>query len=272
MPDMSTMPNISTIVITYNEERNIERCLKSVSAFSHEIVVVDSLSTDRTIEIARQHGARVISHEWLGYGRQKKLALENTANTWVFSIDADEEVSADLSDEIQTLDFEHDGYEIPRTGWYINRWIKHGVWYPGYLLRLFRKDKGTFTDDVVHESAHVSGSTARLKNDLLHYTYRDMAHHIEKMNDFTTLSARQMYEQGRRAGVGKIAVTPLLEFLRVYIAKRGFLDGFAGFAVSVLHSKYVFLKYAKLRELSIRSASPASAANGESEKTVEAGR
>jgi glycosyltransferase involved in cell wall biosynthesis len=245
-----TMPKISTVVITYNEERNIERCLKSAAPFSAEILVVDSHSTDRTIEIARQCGARVMSNEWPGYGRQKQFALEHAENEWVFSIDADEEVSPELCADIQSLDYANDGYEVPRSVWYIDRWIKHGVWYPGYVLRLFRKDRATVTDDIVHESIRVSGSTARLRSDLLHYSYRDVEHHVDKINEFTTLSAKQMYVPGRHVGLHRITLVPFLEFLRTYVAKRGFLDGFPGLVVSLFHSFYVFLKYAKLRELS----------------------
>ncbi|UCH84913.1 MAG: glycosyltransferase family 2 protein [Candidatus Latescibacterota bacterium] len=249
------MPRISTIVITFNEERNIARCLQSVETFSDEIIVLDSNSTDQTVEIARGLGARVITNDWPGYGKQKQLALEHATHSWVFSIDADEEVSPELGREIRSLDFSMDGYEMPRAVWYLNRWIKHGVWYPGYILRLFRRDKGSFTDDAVHEFVRVSGKVGRLHGDLLHYTYRDIHHHIEKMNDFTLIAAREMNEKGRRAGFRHIAVYPLLEFFKVYISKRGFLDGLAGVVVSVFHAFYVCLKYAKLHELGLRSQS-----------------
>lgn len=245
------MPKISTIAITYNEEGNIERCLRSVAPFSDEILVVDSGSTDRTVEIARDCGARVISNDWPGYGKQKQFALDSAIHPWVFSIDADEEVSPDLSAEIQSLDYAHNGYEIPRSVWYLNRWIKHGVWYPGYVLRLFRRDRANFTEDIIHESARVAGSIGRLRSDLLHYTYRDVWHHIEKMNDFTSLAAKQMFAQKRRIGMHQLTIFPFLEFLKVYLSKRGFLDGAAGFAIAVFHAFYVFLKYAKLYEMHV---------------------
>jgi glycosyltransferase involved in cell wall biosynthesis len=243
------MPEISTIVITYNEERNIQRCLESVVPFSDEIVVVDSGSTDRTVEISRRYATRVISHEWLGYGRQKRLAMEHSTCPWVFSIDADEEVSSALGAEILSLDFEVDGYEMPRKAWYLNRWIEHSGWYPGYILRLFNRERGSFTDEIVHEYVDVSGKVGRLKNDLYHYSYRNVAHHVEKMNDLTTLAARQMDEQDRRAGIHNIAFYPFFEFLKVYFWKKGFLDGLAGITISALHAYYVFLKYAKLYEI-----------------------
>jgi len=246
------MRSISTVVITYNEEDNIARCLESVALFSDEILVVDSHSTDRTVEIARDLGARIIQRDWPGYDKQRQFAIDNAKHEWVFSIDADEEVSAELCTEIQALDFAQDGYEMPRPVWYLNRWIRHGVWYPGYILRLFRRDKAHVSDDPVHESVVVSGRTARLRGDLLHYSYRDLEHHLDKINDFTSVSAREMAARRRRATVLRMALYPYLEFFRTYIIKRGFLDGFAGFQVSLLHAYYVFLKWAKLREIGMR--------------------
>jgi glycosyltransferase involved in cell wall biosynthesis len=242
------MPGISSIVITWNEEQNIRRCLESVAPFSDEIIVVDSLSTDRTVEIARRHATRVIEHEWLGYGRQKQLALEHAKGDWVFSIDADEVVSPELAAEIGALSPDCDGYEVPRLVWYLGRWIRHSGWYPGYVLRLFRREAARFSDDVVHESVQLPGPRRRMRGDLLHYSYRDVAHHVSKINEFTSLAARQMHERGRRAGFTSLALTPALEFLRVYLLRRGFLDGYPGLVVSTLHAHYVFLKYAKLWE------------------------
>jgi glycosyltransferase involved in cell wall biosynthesis len=250
------MEKISTIVICYNEERNIERCLTSVEPFSDEIVVVDSGSTDGTLDIARRYATRVISHHWMGYGRQKQFAMDNSTRPWVFSIDADEEVSRGLCDEILSLDFTAAGYDMPRKAWYLNRWVEHSGWYPGYILRLFNRDAGRFTDEAVHEYVAVEGRVRRLTNDLYHYSYRDVAHHIQKMNDFTTLSARQMYDEGRRAGVYHLALWPFTEFFKVFVLKRGFLDGLAGLTISALHAYYVFLKYAKLYELQSSPVGP----------------
>jgi glycosyltransferase involved in cell wall biosynthesis len=243
------MPGISTIVISFNEEHGIERCLKSVAPFSDEIVVVDSGSTDDTRASASRYATRVIEQEWLGYGRQKQLALESVNGDWVFSIDADEEVSPELASEIKSLDYSVDGYEMPRRVWYLNRWINHSGWYPGYILRLFRRDKGSFSDDTIHEKVVVAGKVGRLQGDLYHYSYRDIGHHLRKLNDFTSLAASQMVRRGSKAGVCAIAFIPPLEFFKTYILRRGFLDGPAGLIVSVLHSYYVFLKYAKHYEL-----------------------
>ncbi|HEU4364532.1 MAG TPA: glycosyltransferase family 2 protein [Candidatus Krumholzibacteria bacterium] len=241
------------MVITLDEELNIERCLRSVSPFASEVLVVDSGSRDGTVEIATRLGARVIHHPWPGYGPQKRFAVEHAVHDWVFSIDADEEVSPALAAEIASLDFALDGYDVPRAVRYLGRWIRHGIWYPGYVTRLFRRDRGAFTDDAIHESVRVSGRTGRLRADLFHYSYRDVDHHLAKMNEFTTLSAQKMFAERRRAGALRLALLPPLEFLRAYAAKGGLLDGYPGLVIALFHAHYVFLKYAKLRELWLRA-------------------
>lgn len=246
------MPKISTIIITYNEEDNIRRCLESVSPIADEIIVVDSKSTDRTLAIAREYTDRVYIRDWPGYGAQKQWALEQCSHEWVLSLDADEEVSPKLRSEIEGLDFTADGYYTPRLTWYMNRWIRHSGWYPNHVLRLFRKEKAVFTPNIVHETATVDGPTRRLNHPLFHYSYRDISHHIEKMNDFTSLAARQMYELGKRPTLHSLTLYPLFGFLKMYVQKRGFLDGSAGLVIAVLHFYYVFLKYAKLLELHIQ--------------------
>lgn len=253
------MQQISTIIITYNEENNIRRCLESILPFSAEILVVDSGSTDRTTEIARQFTDRVLHQEWLGYGRQKQFALAHASHDCVFSIDADEEVSPELQAEISDLSWQHDGYYVPRRVRYLNRWLRH-CWYPGYVLRLFRKQQAHFTNDILHESVVAPASTFRLTHPLLHYSYRSVAHHLEKMNDFTTLSANKMYNAGRRPRPHQIFITPWLAFLKMYLLQRGFLDGMPGLVISSLKSAYVLQKYAKLYELTLNRTSPASPA------------
>jgi glycosyltransferase involved in cell wall biosynthesis len=246
------MVEISTVVITKNEERNLPRCLASVRSFSQEVVVVDSGSTDGTIEVATRAGARVIPQEWLGYGPQKQFALEQARSPWVLSIDADEEVSPELAAELGRLDFSADGYFVARRVWYLGRWIRHGTWNPDWVLRLFRRDRARFTPERVHERVELTGRVARLRWPLYHYSYRDIAHHLAKINEMTSLSAAQMAERGRRAGAIKLVLSPGWEFFRCYVLRRGFLDGDAGLAVAKLHAYYHFLKYAKLRELERR--------------------
>lgn len=252
------MPKISTIIISFNEEANIERCIESVAGISDEIVVVDSGSTDRTAEIARRYTDRVIIREWPGYGKQKQWALDQVSHEWVFSVDADEEVSPELKAEIETLDFRADGYYLPRRVWYLNRWINHCGWYPDYVLRLFKKKRGGFTDNILHESVVLKGTTERLKNNLHHYSYRDVTHHLEKMNTFTSLAAKQMYARGTRAGVYSVSIVPFLEFIKVYFLKRGILDGLPGLVIATLHACYVFEKYAKLFEMGLNEKGTAS--------------
>jgi glycosyltransferase involved in cell wall biosynthesis len=252
------MTQISVVVITYNEEANLARCLASVQPFAAEIVVVDSGSTDATREIAERHGARVVVQPWLGYGPQKQFALEQARMPWVFSIDADEEVSPALAREIAALDFAAAGYTVPRLVWYMNRWIRHGGWHPDPVLRLFRREGARFTPDPVHESVHIDGRTRALRAPLYHYSYRDLAHHVAKMNVFSTLSADRMAARGRRSGWLQIAFRPSWEFFRVYVLRLGLLDGFAGFVIAVMHAQYTFLRLSKLEERNARKDSPKS--------------
>ena len=221
--------------------------------FASELLVVDSGSTDDTVAIAQRLGARVLHNPWPGYGPQKRFAAASAAHDWVFSIDADEEVSRELAAEIASLDFSRDAYQVPRAVYYLGRWIRHGVWYPGYVTRLFRRDRAAFSADPIHESVQVTGRSERLRGELLHYSYRDVDHHLAKMNEFTTLSAQKMYAERRRAGAFRLALQPPLEFVRAYLLRGGILDGYPGLVIALFHAYYVFLKNAKLRELWLRA-------------------
>lgn len=243
------MVDISIIVITKNEERNIGRCLKSVLPLSAEIIVVDSLSDDRTVEIARTFTDKVYSNPWPGYSGQKEFALTKTSHDWILWLDADEELSLSLVSEIMALDFKKDGYLIPRLVYYLGRWIRHCGWYPDHTLRLFRKEKGLFNDALVHEVFSISGETGKLKNPILHYPYRSIAHHLEKMNTYTDLAARQMRSKGKKTALTSVLLHTFFRFIKMYVLKRGFLDGGQGLVVSILGSYYVFLKYIKLYEI-----------------------
>lgn len=241
---------ISTIVITRDEEERIDRCLGSVASFSDEIVVVDSFSTDGTLEIARRHTSHVFQNVWPGYSAQKEFAVERASGDWIFWIDADEEVSPELGRDIAALDLDADGYEVPRLVRYLGRWIRHGGWYPDRVVRLFRRDRGRFDGARVHERVIVNGTVGRLDSPLYHYSYRNIAHHLQKMNQFTSLAAGQMHDRGRKAGIVEILGRPLAGFLGAYVLKGGFLDRMPGLLIATLHAYYVFLKYAKLWELS----------------------
>lgn len=245
------MSNISAILITRDEERNVADCLASL-VFAGEIVVVDSGSTDRTEEICRRDPrVRWHAEPWAGFGPQKNIALDKATGPWVFSIDADERVTPGLAAEIAALDLSNppfDAYRVPRRNFFGRRWVRHGGWYPDSTVRLWRKGSGRFEDRSVHEAVRVQGRTGTLKGDLLHYTYRDTADFLDRMNRYSTLGARELRRAGRRASWLDLLARPPFTFFRMFVLKRGFLDGGLGFRLAVLYAFYTFAKYAKLGE------------------------
>lgn len=250
------MPKLSVTVITRNEAANLPEALRSV-AWADEIVVVDSESTDETVAIARQFTDRVVVRAWPGYIAQKNYAASLASHDWVLSLDADERVTPALADEIRaTLGSApaHAAYLIPRVTWHLGRWIRTTDWYPDHQLRLYDRRAGEWTGKYVHEGVTVRGTEGRLRHELQHYPYRDIADHLETMDRYTTYAARQMHETGRRAGVMQIAVHPPLAFLRNYLVKGGIRDGVPGLVISAMNAYYVFLKFAKLWELEQQSA------------------
>lgn len=247
---------LTVTVITCNEASHISDALESV-AWADEIIVVDSNSTDGTAELARTRATRVEVRGWPGYGAQKNYAAELASNDWILSLDADERVSPALAEEIKTLMAAGpavSGYRIPRVSWYLGRWVRSTDWYPDYQLRLYDRRAGRWTGRRVHESVDIRGAPGRLRNELLHYPYRDISDHLETMDRYTTLAAEQWREEGRRARAWQALVYPRLTFFRNYILKRGFRDGRTGLLVSLLNSEYVFLKYAKLLERQVERA------------------
>ncbi len=254
------MEKISVAIITHNEEGDIRDCLESVK-WADEIVVVDSFSTDRTVEICQQYSDKVFQREWPGFSVQKNNAIDLTTNTWVLIIDADERVSEGLKAEIKEVlslgSFgrngpEFDGYLIPRRSYFLGRWIKYGGWYPDYSVRLFRKDKGRFEQREIHESVKINGKTGRLKNPLEHYTYRSLSEYIRRMDSYSTLAAREMAKTGRGSGIGSMLYRPLFTFFRMYVLQQGFREGIYGLLLAILYSYYTFVKYAKLWEMKDR--------------------
>jgi glycosyltransferase involved in cell wall biosynthesis len=244
------MKKISVAVITKNEEQNIRDCLESVR-WADEVVVVDSGSTDGTIQICREFQARIYVEEWKGFSRQKNSALEKTRNEWVLSLDADERVTPELQGEIETTLGRNplcDGYFIARKNFFLNRWIKHCGWYPDYNLRLFRKDRGRFRERAVHERVELKGKAGYLKNPLEHKTYQSVSDFLERMDRYSTLAAREMYREGRRYHFFDAFFRPPFTFLQMYLIRAGFLEGYLGFLLSVLYSFYTFAKYSKLKE------------------------
>jgi glycosyltransferase involved in cell wall biosynthesis len=246
---------ISATIITCNEAANIREACESVS-WADEIVVVDSGSTDETRELAEICGARVFNREWPGFAAQKQFAVDQTVNDWVFSLDADERVSAELKATIAKLrqDAEAelaDGYRIPRRSFYQGRWIKGGGWYPDWQLRLFRKSRGRWDVRHIHESVKLDSGARleKLEGDILHYSVRDATHHHRMIGErYAPLAARQMFESGRRTSTFKIATAAPAAFVSSFLLKGGFRDGLAGVSIASFAAHHAFLKHLMLWE------------------------
>jgi glycosyltransferase involved in cell wall biosynthesis len=243
------VPKLTVTVITRNESANLAAALDSVS-WADEVLVVDSCSADDTVEIARRRTPRVIVRDWPGYSAQKNFAAGEASHDWILSLDADERVTPALAAEIQGVlgvEAPHRGYRIPRVSFYLGRWIRSTDWYPDYQLRLYDRRVARWAG-LVHEGVEVEGSVGRLQADLQHLPYRDIAHHLQTIDRYTTLAAQQMRERGVRVGVPGLLLRPAGAFLRNYIARAGWRDGSVGLVVSLLNTYYVFLKFAKLWE------------------------
>ncbi|MGA2152418.1 MAG: glycosyltransferase family 2 protein [Geobacteraceae bacterium] len=242
--------NISATIITLNEEKNIGACLKSLD-FADEIVVVDSGSTDRTKEICLAHpSVNFQEHTWEGFGRQKNVAADLAVNDWILNIDADERVTPQLRESICSADLSaYGGFKIPRENYFGNRWIKYCGWYPDYNLRLYNRKKGRFSERDVHESVICQSAIGILSGNLLHYSYEGMTDFIARINRYTSLSAAEIANAGKKPGLGSMLLRPLYTFFKMYFLKAGFLEGYAGLILSILFAQYTFLKYAKAREL-----------------------
>jgi glycosyltransferase involved in cell wall biosynthesis len=249
------VPRVSVIVLTLDEERNIARCLESVR-WADEVVVVDSGSADRTAEIARGHGATVIVHEYDTDLRQRARGFEAATGEWVLVLDADEAVPPELAAEIRGAIDDRtggdgcDGYELPILMNFRGRWIRHGGWYPGYTLRLFRKDRVRTEDAAVHGGYVVAGGKGRLNHPLHHYSYDSIAHYLSKMNDYTSLQVANLLRSkpGYVPGAAKLVFSPLSHFVRNFFTWKGYRDGMEGFLLAVLDSIYALALYAKLWE------------------------
>jgi glycosyltransferase involved in cell wall biosynthesis len=243
---------ISATIITCNEERRIARTIESLRCCD-EIVVVDSGSTDRTVEIAQQLGARVVDSPWPGYAKQKNLAAAKAANDWILSLDADEALSEALEAEIWQLRKngpEFDAYTMPRMAQYLGRWILHSGWYPDRKVRLYDRGKATWVGDFVHESVEPHGSVGHLKSNILHYTYDSISEHVRTMDGYTTLAAQEIVSRHQSVGWSNLILEPAWTFLRTYLLQRGFLDGPEGLMIAYMAAMYTVLKYAKARNMS----------------------
>ena len=245
--------SLSVVIITLNEEANLARTLASV-AWADEIVVVDSGSTDRTREVAESFHAKFVVEPWKGFATQKNSALSKATGDWILSLDADEEVEPALADEIRTIIAANPsvaGFWIPRKNFFLRRWIKHGGFYPDPKLRLFRRGTGQFEDRMVHEDLHVKGTTASLRNHLLHYSYPTIEDYLEHMNRYSSLGAEMaVTKRPRGFSFLDMVIRPKLTFLYNYFLRLGFLDGREGLLLHLYHSQYVSWKYAKAWERS----------------------
>ena len=245
---------MSAIVITLNESESIARCLRSL-AWADEVVVVDSGSTDNTCELAKGLGARVLEHPWRGYGQQKNYANSQAKYDWVLSVDADEEVSPELQQEITEFlaaggrihGVQYQGASLPRRTKYLGRWILHGGWYPNRLVRLANRKSAKWTEPSVHEAWQVEGPVWQLKNDLLHYTFKDVGDQVITNVRFSRLGAVVAHERGELGTIVRILFKPLGKFFETYIWKMGFLDGLPGLVISLNAAHSVFMKYVELR-------------------------
>lgn len=241
------MANLSVIIITKNEAVNIRACIESV-AWADEIIVVDSGSSDATVEICRELGAQVYVHDWPGFGMQKNRALGYATKDWVFSIDADERVTHELREEIQSAmqRGQAEGYEIPRLSSFCGRYMHHSGWYPDYVLRLFRRGSGKFSDDLVHERVIVNGPITKLQQLLLHESFRDLEQLLAKINHYSTASAQMLHRKNRTASLKKAVGHALWAFFRSYFLRAGFLDGREGFMLAVSTAEGTYYRYLKL--------------------------
>ncbi|MBI5328277.1 MAG: glycosyltransferase family 2 protein [Deltaproteobacteria bacterium] len=245
------MQKLSVTIITLNEEANIHACLESVK-WADEILVSDSGSSDKTVQICKEYGAKVFNDVWFGFGKQKNLIVSRARNNWILNIDADERVTPALRKEMESVlnNGGCDGYNIPRKNFFGGRWIKYCGWYPDYNLRFYKKDKGQFNERDVHEAVQIEGKAGYLKTPLEHYTYKDISDYLKRMDRYSVLAAEEMFKNGKNAGLLDLTLRPCWTFLKMLFLQKGFLEGYMGVILSGLYSSYTFAKYAKLMEMS----------------------
>lgn len=243
---------LSVVIITFNEARNLPRCLAALDGLgATDVLVLDSGSTDDTRAIAAAWGARVEVQPFLGYVGQKNRATELAHHDYILQLDADEVLTNALRHEIRrTLSaWQHPAYALPRLTNYCGSWVRHGGWYPDWQVRLYDRRHGQWRGELLHEQYQTTTGqpAARLRADLLHYSYESVSAHVRQLDRFTSLAAEQLRRRGKKAGWVPLLLKPIWKFVNGYLLRRGFLDGFAGLSIAVLSSVGVFLKYAKLR-------------------------
>ena len=252
------MPTLSVILITRNEEANLADCLASLEGIAEQIVVVDTNSSDRTLDIAKSYGAAIAQPpDWPGFGPQKNRALDLATGEWVLSLDADERLTPALKSEIVTA-IHHsahvDCFAIPRLSWYCGRFIRHSGWNPDYVDRLFKRGSALFSDDLVHERLLPSGQVAKLENPMLHYSFMNYSQVLQKIDRYSTASAEQAFAKGKTSTPLKAVLHGAWSFFRTYFLQAGFLDGPQGFTLAMSNAQGTYYRYVKLWHL-IREAS-----------------
>lgn len=243
---------LSVGIITFNEERNLPKTLKAAREVADEIVIVDSQSEDKTVEIAQSFGAKVYDEEWKGFGPQKNSVIEKCTGEWILLIDADEELSPELIERIEKIkkgEYSHDVYEINRCSVCFGKELKYGGWSNQYATRLWKKDAVKVSDNLVHEEYITDRNIGKIKEKIYHYSYLTLKDYFDRFNRYTTLGAQEYYKRGKKSGVLKIAFNPMYKFIRMYFFRLGFLDGIEGFVIACASSMYSMVKYFKLREM-----------------------
>lgn len=251
----ATRQPISVAIITLNAASQLEDCLRS-AAFADEIVVVDSGSTDGTLSLAERYGARVIKQAWLGFGPQKQFAVDAAAHDWVLCLDADERVSPELQTAVENAlqSPSNAAFRFARCNRFLGRYLKHGEGYPDWSLRLFDRRQARWSDDAVHEKVVANGAVGTLRGDLLHDSAETLAAYLTKQNRYTTLSADMAIAAGKRASFGRLALSPIIRFIKFYLIRQGFRDGLPGLIHIAIGCFNSFLKYAKMLEKQLSNA------------------
>jgi glycosyltransferase involved in cell wall biosynthesis len=247
------MVKLSVVIITFNEERNIGRCIDSVKDIADDILILDSYSTDKTEEIAKAKGARFVQHVFDGHIEQKNRAISLALYPYILSLDADEALDDVLKSEIIKVkkNWTHDGYEMNRLTNYCGKWIKHSGWYPDTKLRLWDSRKGRWTGINPHDKYEMDSNATitKLKGNILHYSYYTIHDHIKQVNYFTEIAANAYYQKGKKSSLPKILLSPVIKFIRDYFLKLGILDGYYGLIICIISSHATFIKYVKLKQL-----------------------
>jgi len=241
---------VTAIILTKDAEQHVSDCLQSVQ-WVDEILVIDSGSTDQTVALAQKLGAQVIVNPWPGFSAQRNFALDKATNEWVLMLDVDERITVELTNEMQVAlqtaeDAEIIGFSTPIKNHFWGKWMR--CWYPDCRPRLYKKSKARFIERTIHESVSLDGRTKKLKNPVIHFSYKNLEHFVNKMNHYSSLGAQEKLKQGTKFSTGKLLLHSCYAFLKMYILRGGCRDGVPGFVFAVSYSFYVFLKYAKLRQ------------------------